>query len=285
MKDVYVDLHVHTNYSDGSFTPEETVRYAQKIGLCGIAITDHDITDAIAPAIKEGAKRGIEIVPGIELSVDLEDNSIGEMHILGYYLDWENTVFQNKLKQFRETRKERAIKILEKLSENGITLDQNKLLSGKTNIAIGRLHIAKMMHEQGFVRNIKEAFTKYLANNMPAYVPKFKLSPEEAIGMIKSVKGIAVLAHPYYGNLSDKTFLSNLIKMGLSGIEAWHTKHSLATQEKFTEIAHELNLLITGGSDCHGTAIKDKPLMGTQNIPYEALLFLKKTKHQIDHSV
>ncbi|OGS20623.1 MAG: hypothetical protein A3J83_06255 [Elusimicrobia bacterium RIFOXYA2_FULL_40_6] len=280
---MFVDLHVHTNFSDGSFSPEEAIKHAQKIGLHAIAVTDHDITDGITPAVIEGARRGVEVVPGIELSVDLKDSSVGEMHILGYYIDWQNKGFQEKLKMFRQTRKERAETILAKLSALNINLNRDKIFdSSKEDKAIGRLHIANRMIEEGYVKNTKEAFLQYLAFNRPAYVPKHHMDPQEAIELIKNVRGIPVLAHPNYGNLTDKQFIKDLISYGLCGIEAWHSKHSPSVQQKFMDLALEFNLLITGGSDCHGPSSTNLPIMGKQNIPYDALTYLKKTKSKID---
>ncbi|MBU0952457.1 MAG: PHP domain-containing protein [Elusimicrobia bacterium] len=284
MNDLFIDLHVHTNFSDGNFTPQEAVKHAQKIGLGAIAITDHDITDGITPAVIEGARRGVEVIPGIELSVDLKDSSVGEMHILGYYIDWQNPAFQEKLKIFRKTRKERAETILAKLSQLNINLNRDKIFDkSNEDKAIGRLHIANRMIEEGYVKNTKEAFLQYLAFNRPAYVSKHHMEPQEAIELIKKVKGIPVLAHPNYGNLTDKQFIKDLISYGLCGIEAWHSKHSPSVQQKFMDLAVEFNLLITGGSDCHGPTLTNLPIMGKQNIPYDALVYLKKTKFKIDN--
>jgi len=284
MEELFVDLHIHTNFSDGSFTPEEVVRYAQEVGLSAISITDHDITDGILPAIKEGVKRGIEVIPGVELSVELKNSSEGEMHILGYFINWEDVQFQEQLRLFRNIRERRAIHILEKLSQIGIKLDEKKLLEFGTG-SIGRLHIAKFLLEEGYVKDIPEAFHKYLGWGKPAYVPKFRLKPEDAIKIIKKIGGIPVLAHPFYGNYGNRNLISELVRFGLKGIESWHSKHPEKTQQLFISLAKEFNLIVTGGSDCHGPVGDEPPLIGTQKVPYEVLLNLKKAKCEIDKSI
>ncbi|MFN3966479.1 MAG: PHP domain-containing protein [Endomicrobiia bacterium] len=285
MNKLFVDLHIHTNFSDGSFSPEEVVRYAQEAGLSGIAITDHDITDGILPAIKEGVKRGIEVIPGVELSVELKNSSEGEMHILGYFINWEDVQFQEKLKLFRTTRERRAIYILEKLSQIGIKLNEEKLLNLGGRGSIGRLHIARLLLEEGYINDIREAFQKYLGFGKPAYVPKFRLKPEDAIRMIKKIGGVPVLAHPFYGNYGSRNIISGLVKFGLKGIESWHSKHPQKAKELFMNIAKEFNLVVTGGSDCHGPIGNEPPLIGTQKVPYEVLLNLKQAKFEIDKSI
>jgi len=284
MEELFVDLHIHTNFSDGSFTPQEVVRYAQEVGLSAISITDHDITDGILPAIKEGVKRGVEVIPGVELSVELKNSSEGEMHILGYFINWENVQFQEQLKLFRTTRERRAIHILEKLTQIGIKLDEQKLLKFGTG-SIGRLHIAKLLLEEGYIGSVQEAFDKYLGWGRPAYVPKFSLKPENAIRMIKRIGGIPVLAHPFYGNYGNKNLIRKLVKFGLKGIESWHSKHPEKARKLFMNLAKEFDLVVTGGSDCHGPIGAEPPLIGTEKVPYEVLLNLKKAKYEIDKSI
>ncbi len=282
MDKLFVDLHIHTNFSDGIFSPEEVVRYAQEVGLSAISITDHDITDGILPAVKEGIKRGIEVIPGVELSVESKNSSEGEMHILGYFINWEDIQFQKQLKLFRDARKKRAIHILKKLYQVGVKLDEEKLFKIAGIGSVGRLHIARLLLEEGYVDNIKEAFQKYLGKNRPAYVPKFRLTPEDAIKMIKNIGGVSVLAHPFYGNYGDRNIIEELVRFGLKGIETWHSKHNEEVKKSFDNLAKEFNLIVTGGSDCHGPAGDEPSLIGTQNVPYEVLLNLKQAKFEID---
>jgi predicted metal-dependent phosphoesterase TrpH len=271
----YADLHVHTNYSDGAFTPEEAVRYAQKVGLSAIAITDHDITGGLPAAMEEGAKIGVEVIPGIELSTELDNPEHSEMHILGYYMDWKNAGFQETLSEFRATRQSRAAQILDKLDAMGVKLNREKLYQSTGQGTIGRLHFAKAMVAEGYARYIGEAFDNFLGYGKPAYVPKKRLSPEEGIRLISSVGGLAVLAPPYYGNYSDPVLIQRLKDAGLRGIEAWHIKHPPHVAKRFAEIAASMGLLTTGGSDCHGAYDDHPAYMGRIKIEYRLVEAMK----------
>jgi hypothetical protein len=280
----YVDLHVHTNYSDGAFTPEEAVRFAHGAGLAAISITDHDTVDAIPAALAEGAILGVEVIPGIELSAELQDVHTTEMHILGYYINWENAPFKETLELFRAARKKRAYQILEKLSKLGIHLQEDHLFGISGRGVVGRLHFARAMVERGFSATIADAFHNFLGIGRPAYVPKLRLKPEEAIRMILKIGGIPVLAHPYYGHYNNKQLLRRLVNEGLKGIEVWHSKHQPETVKMFEKIAHELDIVSTGGSDCHGTFGDAAAIMGTLNISYDVVTALKKCKEKIDRA-
>lgn len=278
-----IDLHIHTSFSDGTLTPAQIVRYALKTGLNAIAITDHDNTDGILPAVKEGAKTGIEIIPGIELSAEFEEDSKNhEIHMLGYFIDWENEGFRENVRIFREERKQRALRILDKFKKLGIRIDEEYLHSPASGASgesgsIGRLHFARSLVNDGIVRNITEAFQKYLGFGKPAYEPKFKLSPEDAIKMILDVSGIPVIAHPYYGSFDSRKLIERLSKAGMLGVEVWHSKQPASASVKFLDLAKEFNLLATGGSDFHGTTADDTP---AQKIPYSVLEALKEYKRR-----
>ena len=277
-----VDLHVHTCFSDGTLLPQDVVRYAQENGISAIAITDHDITDGIVPAILEGAKTGVEVIPGIELSAELKNSSEVEIHILGYYINWENSQFQEQLKLFRQVRERRAIHIVDKLAAVGIKINEDALFRAAGVGSIGRLHIARVMLEQKAVNSIHEAFQKFLGWGRPAFVPKLRLKPEQAIKMIKRIGGIPVLAHPFYGNYNNKNLIGSLVRQGLAGIEAWHSKHPTKIRESFIKLAAEFDLVATGGSDFHGSTDNGDASIGGQKVPYESLLSLKKIKTEID---
>ncbi len=278
----YVDLHIHTNYSDGVLTPQEVVRRAKEVGLAAISITDHDCADGIDAAIEEGLKIGVEIIPGVELSTEVECVERSEMHILGYYINWKNEQFKDSLSLFRKSRQKRACLILEKLSKLGVYLTDEKLTGGPESFAIGRLHFAKALINDGYVSTINEAFQKYLSFGKPAYVPKFHLTPEDAIKMILKTGGIPVLAHPYYGHYSNKNLIKGLVRDGLAGMEVWHTKHPASTISHFTALANEFGLLATGGSDCHGGFNGEPPIIGSIKIPYSVVENLKKFKENKD---
>ena len=168
----YADLHIHTKFSDGTFTPERVVHQAREKGLSCIAITDHDEVKGCAPAKKEAEKFDIEVIPGVELSAEIGNY---EIHILGYFIDWQEKWFQDKLRQICDVRRKRALTIIEKLKARGIDLDPDELLRQATVGSVGRLHIARMLKDQGFVYSIGEAFNKYIGNDRPCYVKKFKL--------------------------------------------------------------------------------------------------------------
>lgn len=277
MKDLYVDLHIHSTFSDGTFTPEEIVKHASKKGLAAIAITDHDNTDGTLLAIIEGKKLGVEIVPGVELSVEPESSQDEEIHILGYYINWQDENFQEKLRHFREARRERAYQILEKLDHLGIKIDPQQLFEVAGKGSVGRMHVAKVLRAEGFVNYLQEAFDLYLAYGKPAYVPKLRLPSQEAIDLISRIGGISVIAHPLYGG-NSKEIIQKLKSLGLDGIEVYYTNHAPEDVKKFQSWAKEFGLLITGGSDCHGGTAAEKILMGRLGVPNEVLEQLKEYK-------
>jgi len=282
-----IDLHVHTNKSDGTFSPEEVIDYASTVNLCAIAITDHDTVSGIAPAIAHGRKYGIEVVPGIEISAEwTEERDELEIHILGYYIDYQNPEFQKRLDELSIARMRRAERILEKLRSYNIALEIEDVQEFTTTTNefgtpwIGRLHIAQAMVKKGYVPSINSAFDQYIGNNKCCYVPKHQLNPEGAIQVIKGVNGIAVFAHP---GLLEMNFADSLIrrleKCGLDGIEVYYPEHTQEVTRHLEEMARANNLLITGGTDCHGLA-RGRIMMGTLEISYELLEKLKERKNK-----
>ena len=266
----YADLHIHTRFSDGTFTPSSLVNEAKKNGLCCIAVTDHDEVRAIGP-VKDKAKRlDIEVIPGVELSAEI-DNC--EAHILGYFIEWQAQWFQRKLKQIRDERRRRALAIIEKLKAYDINLNAEEVLHQASIGSVGRLHIARMLQAGGFVHSIQEAFDKYIADGGPCYVKKFKSTPLEVIEMIRRLKGIAVLAHPY--TLKNEEIIGEFVRMGLRGIEAYYPEQNQSTMKHYQNLAAKYGLLVTGGSDCHGLT-KDKKSMGSVKLPYELVEALKE---------
>ncbi|MBN2096931.1 MAG: PHP domain-containing protein [Candidatus Omnitrophica bacterium] len=265
----YADLHLHSTFSDGTFSPEELVNLAQGKGLCCIAITDHDEVSAIAPASAAGKSCGLEVIPGVELSAEIDDC---EVHILGYFIDWQASWFQQRLEKIRAVREKRIFAITEKLKSFGIDLDPEQILRQAHPGSVGRLHIARLLKEKGYVASIPEAFSSYLGNDRPCYVKKFKLTPGEAIEMIRQVNGLSVLAHPYH--LSDDKITSDFVRWGIRGLEAYYPEHTPAATEHYLKLAEKNGLLVTGGSDCHGFG-KDKSMLGAVKIPYQLVQALK----------
>jgi len=264
-----VDLHIHTTFSDGKFTPEQVVKKANELKLYAIAITDHDTVDGILPAIIESKKyKGLEIIPGIELSTYHGDQ---EVHILGYYIDYGDLNLKNQLLELQQHRKKRLEKILAKLNNIDVNISINDVNKYSDGTSVGRPHIAQALIEKGYVSSIKEAFDKYLGKGRPAYVPRKKLTPFEAIKLIQNSNGIPVLAHP--GLLEDDSIIYELINNGILGIEVIHKDHTQDDTNRYIKIALEHNLLLTGGSDSHG----EEPLiLGSLNIPLEYAIKLKK---------
>lgn len=267
-----VDLHVHTNSSDSTFTPDEVIEIAQREGFAALGITDHDSVSSL-PVIEDiGKEAGIEIVPGVELSAEKNGH---EIHILGYYISWEEDWFRRKLAELSDAREKRAREIIRRLKGVGIDLDFEIVKEISGDAPIGRMHIARAMEKTGCVKNVQSAFHLYLGEGKPAYVRKFPLSPQEAIEIIKEVKGISSLAHP--GLLKDGSLVLDVVKSGVDGIEVYHSEHTTAVSDSLLELAHKNRLLITGGSDCHGIAKKER-LLGKVRLPYRYLDELKKRK-------
>lgn len=281
-KEFFVDLHIHTSFSDGVFSPTQVVAYASQVGLSAISITDHDTVDGVQEAIDAGKKYGVEVIPGIELSAELDNITKTEMHILGYYINWKSKSFNEALAVFKKVRIQRAKDIFEKLKTLNINLQPEGLISDMGDKIIGRLHFAKALLEKKYVSSISEAFQKYLGLDKPAYVPKHYISPKDAISLIIKAGGIPVLAHPYYGHYSNKNIFKGLINDGLMGIEAWHNRHPQNIVKKFLGIAEDMNLIATGGSDCHGGYGNELPLMGKIKVPYSVVEALEEKKRQLD---
>ena len=272
MKSKFVDLHVHTTFSDSTFTPAEVIKAAQEQGLSALGITDHDSVSSLTVITELGEKEGIEIVPGVELSAEEKGR---EIHILGYYISLEEDWFRKKLAELYQAREERAREITRRLNKIGIDLDFAivKEISGEG--AVGRLHIAMALVKAGYVKHPQSAFRLYLGEGKPAYVKKFPLTAGEAIEMIKSLKGISSLAHP--GLLKDNDLILDIIKSGIDGLEVFHLDHSNTKINNFLKLASTHKLLITGGSDCHGLG-KGKQLLGKIKLPYKYLTALKERR-------
>ena len=267
------DLHIHTLASDGTGTVREVLDEARIAGLSAIAITDHDSVEALPEAVLLAPEYGIEIIPAIEISVELCPDA--EMHLLGYFIDYRDRSLLDCLAQLRDIRFRRAHEMLNKLGEMGFPLDLGKLLPGQMTGSIGRLHIAQGLLKSGYVKSLPEAFFKYIGNDGPAYVPKMKLSSDEALKMILHAGGVPVLAHP--GQLNNDDLIPGLIKSGLGGLEAYYPSHSRFTTNHYLELARHYNILATGGSDCHG-ANKENVRIGSVRVSYRVVEELRAVK-------
>ncbi len=268
----FADLHLHTIFSDGTYTPQELISVSLKSGLSAIAVVDHDTTSGVEPAIKIGNERGIEVLAGVELSAEYEGL---EVHILGYLIDYKNRRLIDTLEFLRKNRIERIYKIVDKLRSIDIQLEADSVFDIAAGGTVGRLHVARAMLKAGLIGSIAEAFRKYIGDKSPAYVCNFKFSPVEAIKLIKEAGGIPVLAHPY--TINNDELIPRLVDDGLMGLEVYYSEHSQAMVNFYLGLAKKYNLLVTGGSDCHGKA-KPEVKMGSVKIPYELVEKLKEAQ-------
>jgi predicted metal-dependent phosphoesterase TrpH len=269
------DLHLHTVYSDGTFTPARLIAESKKAGLSCIAVVDHDTVEGIAQSIDAARPEDIEVLPGIELTAELEGK---EVHILGYLIDYNSKALINKLQELKRIRVERVHKIVEKLKESGIDIDPELIFELAQDGTVGRLHIARALVKDGLVSNVYEAFQKYIGDRGPAYVCGFRFNPKEAVKFIKDAGGIPVLAHPY--SLNNDDLILQFIEYGIMGLEIHYPEHSQSMVNYYFGIAKKHGLLVTGGSDCHGDA-KPDVLIGCIKIPYELVERLKEAKKEI----
>ena len=248
-----IDLHTHSNRSDGTFTPTEVVRTAAERELDVIALTDHDTTEGLEEALSAGRELGVEVVPGVEFSAEFGRTSV---HVLCYFMDVEDGAFQAELQRLRDDRFRRGEMMVEKLQALGfpITFERVREIAGGGNIV--RPHVAQAMVEAGIVASEEEAFERYIADGGPAHVAKHALDPVDAVAVIRDAGGLCVLAHP--GMWGDQTsvpesLIERMAAAGMAGLEVDHTDHTPEQREHYRALADRLGLIATGGSDCHGT--------------------------------
>lgn len=269
----FIDLHTHSTYSDGTFTPTQLVKSASDIGLKAIALTDHDTIDGLEEAIENGKKYNIEVITGIEFSVDSDT----EMHLLGLGFSLDCPEIKNELKEMIIQRKVRCEKTIGMLNNIGINVSMSDVEEQATSNIIGRSQIAKAMIKKGYVKSVKEAFDKYLSFGKPAFTARKSLTPEKAIEIIKNSNGIASLAHLNQIKKSDDELYEILVKLknaGLDAIEGYYTEYDEEMNRKYRKFALEIGLKLTGGSDFHGTNKENHNLgtgCGNLKIPYELL--------------
>jgi predicted metal-dependent phosphoesterase TrpH len=265
-----IDLHMHSTFSDGLFSPTELVGKAVKRKLAAISLTDHDCVDGVYEAVAAGRENDVEVMSGVELSCEFKGR---DLHILGYGVDPDHQEFQEMLARFRDTREKRGLAIIEKLNKLGISIDPDDVMAKSGQGALGRPHIAAVLAEKNFVSSPVEAFDKYIAEGGPAYVPKYKMSPPEAIRYIRMAGGLAFIAHPGIF-LKDMDEMSVLLAEGFDGVEVYHSRHDAATVMALIAMAEEHGLLLSGGSDYHGFTSRDLPI-GALDISYEVLQNIK----------
>jgi predicted metal-dependent phosphoesterase TrpH len=268
-----VDLHVHTIYSDGDMTPEDMVVEAQKMGLAGIAITDHDEIGGVEVAMEAAGSSGFEVVSGVELST-VEGKS--DLHILGYLVDMQNENLLKYLQIFRDARRNRGIQMVERLRGMGVDIKVDSVLEIAGDGAVGRPHIAAALLQNGCVATLEEAFKNYIGFHSPAYVHKYQLKPSDAFRLIADAGGIGAVAHPGTSRRDD--LIADFMASGMRAIEVYHPKHREHDIQRYSRLADKLGLVATGGSDSHGR--RDGHLhLGSCTVPLSAIEQLKRAKN------
>jgi len=259
----YADLHLHSLYSDGTFTPAEIVTRAKQQGLGAVALTDHDTVEGCAEMTAECAKAGIEFVVGTELTSEHNGN---ELHLLAYFVDPANARLLREIAKFQAVRQDRIREMVARINALGVPLKAEAVFELANCKSPGRPHVARAMVREGFCRTLDETFDRFLKKGRPAWVPKSKMSALDGIELIHQAGGLAVMAHPGLNRSDDA--IPELVAAGIDGMECFHTKHPPATSQHYLGIAAKHKLLITGGSDCHGMS-KGRPLIGTVRLARE----------------
>lgn len=269
-----VDLHVHSTHSDGTYSVSELVSYAKEKGLKAIALTDHDTVSGVEEALYEGEKQGVIVIPGIEISCG---NGNGEIHMLGLNIDHKSSVFNEFIISCKESREQRNRRMADKLCELGMEVDYDELLTRYQSSTITRAHFARYLHEIGYVKSKNEAFDRFLGDGKPAYLTRERITPKDAIDMIKKAGGHPVLAHPLLYKMGKdrlESLIDYLKGMGLEGVEALYSLNTKSDDEKLMKMAKNHGLFITGGSDFHGSNKPDIDLgvgKGNLRVPAEVL--------------
>lgn len=262
-----VDLHVHSTASDGRLSPADVVCKSAELGVTIIALADHDSVDGIAPALAAAeAFPQMKVIPAVEIGTDVAQ---GEVHVLGYFIDYTDHELRAKLEIFRNSREERAKGMIDKLRNLGVNIDWQRVQEIAGSGSIGRPHIAQAMLEKGYIGSFKEAFTRYISRNGPAYVEREKMTPSEAVELILQAKGLPVLAHPFTVD-APETMVVELVTAGLVGIETYYAGHTDSEINKLLALAAKHNLIATGGTDFHGLDIDTETMIGGVDVPVES---------------
>lgn len=282
-----IDLHLHSTFSDGTLTPTELVERAAKLGLSGLALTDHDSTNGVAEFLHAASNTSVRAIAGVEISADFRP---GTMHILGYMVDPVERELNQHLKWIREGREDRNREILHNLVELGCHITWEEVESYAGEDVVGRPHFARALVERGYVSDAREAFHKYLARGKPAYADRRRLSPEDSISLIRHAGGVPVLAHPFtlhLGRWELRRQVRDLREQGLEGLEVYYSEHSRDMQKKFQHLAKDYDLVCTGGSDFHGAGSPDIEMgrgFGNLYVPDEVIAQLEVRWRQVADS-
>ena len=275
----YCDLHAHTTASDGDLAPAELVSLAVETGLGALGVTDHDTVAGLPEAIEAAERAGLGLAPGVEISA--EADCPGHMHILGYFVDHTDGPLLDALEEMRGGRHYRNRKIVKALNGFGFDVTYDEWLAAAGDESVGRPTLARILVDKGYVADTQEAFDKYLGKGCPAYFDRFRLDPEKSVELIRGAGGIPVLAHPYQTKMADgeiAALVEHLTSLGLGGIEAYYSTYTPEQTAIYLELAERHGLLVTGGSDFHGSSkphIKLGSGTGDLQIPMEIYEQLK----------
>ena len=269
-----IDLHTHSTASDGVLSPTALIAYAAERGVRVLGLTDHDTVSGIAEARAAGEERNVEVVPGVELSTQVNGR---EVHILGYFIDATDAAFIARLEELAARRRVRIERMVARLGEIGVPLDPARVFELAGTGSIGRPHVARAMIERGYVASVSEAFDRYLARDRPGYVPRQPFSPEEAVSLIRGTGGVPVLAHP--GTTGDiEGTLDRLEPVGLLGVEVYYGEYDHETRQALKAVADRRGLIATGGSDFHGLGFKPGRDIGGPPVPEETVARLRAAR-------
>ena len=266
------DLHLHTRYSDGTFSPEELVLHARDEGVSAIALTDHDTVDGCPEAATACRTQGIEFIPGAEITAEIGGQ---EVHVLGYWLDTNSPLLRERFAEFQSIRTGRIHGMVRQLNERGVPLTAEAVFAVAQCNSPGRPHLARALVQGGFCRDFDDAFERYLKKGRAGWVPKPMVPAAAALELIHASGGVAVLAHP--GLYRADRLVGAAARAGIDGVECWHTKHTPEASKRYHSLARELKLVATGGSDCHGRS-KGQPLIGSIRLPYEQVERLRERR-------
>lgn len=276
-----VDLHLHTTASDGRLAPAELVRLVASHNLQVVAVSDHDTTEGLAEAYRTAEEfPNLRILPAIELSTELAGD---EIHILGYFIQYQNEEFQQILRRFRNGRLERGRLIVEKLASLGLHIEWERVKEIAGDGSVGRPHIALALVEKGYFKEPKDAFEEYLGNNGLAHVDRQKMTPAEAVEMLARIGGVAVLAHPTYMSNMEAT-IAELVKVGIVGMEVHYAQYSSETVAYLASLAEQHHLIPCGGSDYHALGNTGEPVPGTLGPPMETVERLEEAARKLVQS-
>ena len=248
-----IDLHCHTTASDGIKSPTDLIEYAKSVGISTIAITDHDTISGIDEALKAGKRYNVQVIPGIEFSIDYHQ---GSFHLLGLFIDHTYKPLIEKVEYLAKCRETRSERIVDDLIKHNITISNKEIQKEANGGSIGRPHIARVLIKQGYAKDMKEVFSNFLIKGKPGYIKKEKIQLADAFSLIEKAGGISILAHPISLEYSDSNefdlFLNKLIKLVLNGIEVYASMHCEKDIEIYSQFTKKYDLLMTGGSDFHG---------------------------------